>query len=77
MTNQKLFDISFPNNECYFMSRVLKAAGCYVKRDCGGGKGEALIISQEWRERRRRQGHRGVRRWGRDRWVLVFWYGYR
>ena len=51
-----------------------KAAECYVKRDFGGGKGAELEIRQAWRERRR-QGHRGVRRWDREQSVSGCWDG--
>ena len=50
-----------------------KLAECYVKIYFCGGKGAALEIWQAWREQRRRQGRSGVRLWGRERWVLVFW----
>ena len=53
---------------------VQKAAECYVKIDFGGGKAAALEIRQAWRGRRR-QGHRGVIRWGRERWVSGLWDG--
>ena len=52
-----------------------KAAECYVQRDFGGGKGAVLEIFQAWRERRRIQERRGVRRCDRERWVSVFWDG--
>ena len=50
-----------------------KAAECYVKIYFGGDKGSVLEIRQAWRERRRRKGYRGFRRWGRERWVSEFW----
>ena len=53
-----------------------KAAECYVKRNFGGGKGEALEIRQEW-QGRIRQVRRGVRGWDREKWVLGCWEGYR
>ena len=49
-----------------------KVAECYVKRYFGNGKGAALEIRQAWRGRRR-QGRRGVRTWGRERWVSGCW----
>ena len=54
---------------------VQKAAEYYVKRYFGGGKGAALEIRQAWRERRRIQGYRGIRIWGREKWVSVCWDG--
>ena len=51
-----------------------KKAECYVKIDLGGGKGAALEIRKTWRGQRR-QGRRGVRRGGREKWVSGFWYG--
>ena len=52
-----------------------KSNECYVKRYFGGSKGAALEIRQAWKERRRRNGRRGFRIWGRERWVSVFWDG--
>ena len=55
---------------------VQKAAEFYVKRDFGGGKGVASEIRQVcWGQRI--QGRRGFIGWGRERWVLGCWDGYR
>ena len=45
-----------------------KSAECYVKRYFVGGKGVGLEI-QNVLQGRRIQGSRGVRIWGRERWV--------
>ena len=53
-----------------------KASEFYVKIDFGSGKGAALEIQQAW-WRQRRQGRRGVKIWGRERWVSGLWDRYR